>query len=76
MATTKPEIYLRLVAKTPDGAKALNHIIRQVCGYLDENPYNDPLAMARNEGRRSVGHYIKQSLGEDLFFAVLQTKYE
>ena len=74
---TSPDTYLSLVARTPDGAKAFNYILRTMCGYLDENPYySDSLAMARTEGRRSIGHAIRQSLGDDLFFAVLQTKYE
>lgn len=78
--TTLPsnaEDYLSIVARTPDGAKAFNYILRQMCQVLEENPYySDSLAMARREGRKSIAYDLKTILGEDLFFAILQTKYE
>lgn len=78
MATAQDgSIYLNIIAKTPDGAKALNFILRNICRFMEENAYmTDTLMMSRTEGRKAVGYDIMQYLGEDLFFAVLQTKYE
>lgn len=67
--------YVRLVAKTPDGARALNYIISTVCNACRENEYySNHVLMAREEGRKSVGYALRQILGDDLFYAVLSTK--
>lgn len=66
--------YIRTVAKTPDGAKAFNYILTTICAVNDANYNTDIIQMARQEGRRSVGLDLKAILGNDLYFAILNTK--
>lgn len=64
--------YVAVIAKTADGAKALNFIIRTVCGFMDSNSnYSDSLKMAYYDGRKSVAYDLKDLMGEELFLAIL-----
>lgn len=66
--------YLKAVAKTPDGMKAFNYLLNTICTVNAVNYNTEAMAMARQEGRRSVGLDLKDALGEDLYFAILATK--
>lgn len=65
---------IRLVAKTPDGMVAFNYILVTFCGVNEANYNTDTVQMAHQEGRRSVGLNIKQVLGDDLYYSILNAK--
>jgi hypothetical protein len=46
----------------PSGERTLEHLL-QVCGVFSGNFANDPLELARNEGRRAVGLHILAMIG-------------
>lgn len=65
---------IQTVASGGDGMKAFKYILSTICQVEQANGYTDAIQMARQEGRRSVALDLKTILGDDLYYAILQTK--
>lgn len=64
---------LRLIAKQPEGKRALRFLIEN-CDYYTSAFISDPYRNAYSEGRRSVAGQLDEMLGRDIFLTVLATK--
>lgn len=65
---------IQTVANGGDGKIAFKYILSTICQVDQANGYTDTIQMARQEGRRSVALDLKTILGDDLYYAILQTK--